>query len=82
MSKKLVFDECESMGAYHRIDEDTGLAYWEAWGAGDKDSENLDPDEPIKLLASSFPPGTRIVVIEPDINSKISRDFYNKLLEK
>ena len=77
MSKSVKREEVfEASGAYHRIDDDTGEPYWEVWAAGDKDSEELDPDEPITFKADTFPPGTRIVVLEPDIDSKESRSFY------
>lgn len=76
-----VLDETESGGAYHRVDEDTGKPYWELWGEGWKDSEDMEPHEIIKFDPRHFPPGTRIVVIEPGPDTEISHEFYTSLIE-
>ncbi len=75
-------EEVESGGACHRVDEDTGKPYWELWGADWKDSEDMDPHEIIKFDPRHFPPGTRIVVIEPGPDSEVSQEFYASLAEK
>ena len=69
-------EEVESGGAYHRIDEDTGEPHWELWGEGWKDSDSMDPNEVMALDPRSFPPGTRIVVIEPGLDDEKSEAFY------
>ena len=66
----------ESGGATLEVDEDTGKPYWSMWGAGWKDGSDMDPGENIILNPDTFPPGTRIVIIEPDMDSKVSREFY------
>ena len=72
----------ETGGAYHEIDEDTGNPYWRLWGAGWKDDESMNPNEVMKLDPRSFPPGTRIVVIEPDVGDPKSKAFYGQLAEQ
>ena len=63
-------------GARLRVDEDTGKPYWSLWGEGWKDGQEMDPDENVELSPTAFPPGTRIVIIEPDMDSKVSQEFY------
>lgn len=62
--------ETASGGAHHRICEDTGKPYWELWGEGWKDSEDMSPNEVMKMDPRSFPPGTRIVVISIEAYAK------------
>jgi hypothetical protein len=70
--------EQETGGARLKMDDETGRPYWSLWGEGWKDREDMDPGENVTLSPDAFPPGTRIVVIEPDMDTKVSRDFYAK----
>lgn len=74
-------DETESGGAYHRVDEDTGKPYWELWGEGWMDTEDMEPCKIIKLSPKHFPPGTRIVIIEPGPDTKEASEFYRSIIE-
>ena len=66
----------ETGGAELCVDDETGKPYWALWGEGWKDGEDMDPGEQILLHPDTFPPGTRLVILEPDIDSKVSRKFY------
>lgn len=59
------------------VDDETGRAFWRGAGADDKDESIFDPDEPLTMLAAHFPPGTRVVVIEP-----WDEEFYSRLFEE
>lgn len=74
--------ETESGGAYHEIDDETGLPYWRLWGEGWMDDERMDAGEVITFDPKAFPPGTRIVVIEPGIEDPRSVKFYELLADK
>jgi hypothetical protein len=69
-------DEIESGGASLNVDEDTGKAFWRLWGADWKDGQDMGPDEPIILNPDTFPPGTRVVVIEPSPDTPAAQNFY------
>jgi hypothetical protein len=68
--------EQETGGAYHRIDDETGMPYWELWGVDWKDSESMSVGAAMELLPTAFPPGTRIVVIEPHMDDPRSKAYY------
>jgi len=70
----------ETGGANLEIDDETGMPYWELWGEGWKDTDRMDVGEEMKMLPTSFPPGTRIVVIEPQ--GGLTREFYESILGK
>ena len=69
-------DDMETGGAVLKIDEDTGKPYWSLWGADWKDGEDMDADESIEYAPEAFPPGTRIVIIEPGPDTEVSQKFY------
>lgn len=69
-------------GGTHEIDDETGNPYWKLWGEGWKDSEEMDINEAMTLDPRSFPPGTRILVIEPDMDDPCSVEFYDRLANK
>ena len=73
-----VEDPIETGGAELKIDDETGKPYWSLWGADWKDGEDMDAGESISLNPDTYPPGTRIVIIEPGPDSKVSREFYAK----
>lgn len=66
-------------GAELQIDDETGKTYWSLWGAGWKDGEDMDVGENIIYSPDTFPVGTRIVIMEPPVDSEVSQKFYNEL---
>lgn len=74
--------EQETGGANLRIDDETGMPYWELWGEGWKDSVSEEVGKAMEMLPTAFPPGTRIVVIEPDMDSDASKAFYDACAER
>lgn len=69
-------DEVESGGATRETDEDSGEPYWSCWGADWKDANDMNARECLVLSPATFPEGTRILVIEPGPDSKVSMRFY------
>lgn len=69
----------KSGGADLRFDGH-GKPYWRLWGAGWKDGESLDPGMEVSLSPEAFPPGTRIVILEPPPGDSRADNFYRELL--
>lgn len=71
---------CETGGGTLEIDEDTGKPHWVLWGADWKDEDRMDEGECMQLAPHAFPPGTRVIILEP--NSPETDKFYADLLEQ
>jgi hypothetical protein len=75
-------DEAHSGGAMHRIDEETGKPFWELWGESWEDTDALDAGKPMTLDPTAFPPGTRIVIIEPCPDDPRAVAFYGRAIRQ
>ena len=80
MLAALVQNSCnvETGGANLEVDDVTDKPYWSLWGEGWKDGEDMNPGEPLQMLPTAFPPGTRIVVIEPQ--NETTDKFYENIV--
>jgi hypothetical protein len=70
-------EEYESGQIRIDVDEDSGRPFWRGAGADDKEETCLGYDQPIMLDPRHFPPGTRVVIVEP-----WDEEFYWKLFEE
>ena len=59
------------------VDDETGKPFWRGGGADDKGETEFGKDEPLIMHPGHFPPGTRVVVIEP-----WDEEFYTRLFEE
>jgi hypothetical protein len=69
-------EEYESAWFRVEVDDETGRPSWGGGGAGDKERTEFGSGEPLVLDPAHFPPGTRIVVIEP-----WDEEFYGRLAQ-
>jgi hypothetical protein len=82
MTRKPSEEMCETGGATLCLNEDTGLPYWELWGADWKDSCDMEDKEVIEFCPTTFPLGTKILIIEPGPDTQVSQDFYQDIFNK
>lgn len=71
--------EQEMMWARHEVDDETGRPYWYIWAEGDKDGDPLGYDQPLQLSPTCVPPGSRVIVLEPDMDTAVSQAFYKAM---
>lgn len=69
-------EEFESAHWTVDVEEETDRPFWRGAGSGDKEETVFDQGDPLIMRPEHFPPGTRIVVIEP-----WDEEFYSRLLD-
>lgn len=70
--------ETETGQAHLEVDDVTGMPHWVLSGEGWKDSEAMSTGELIQFSPKAFPPGTRIIIMEPDMDTEVSQEFYKE----
>jgi hypothetical protein len=57
------------------VNEETGIPFWRGREPGDKEDLIFDAGETLTMKPECFPPGTRVIVIEPR-NAEWYRKYF------